>query len=149
MHFPRSISWHAHCIDASCPCGVRLPPRPLCAGTFLLERVRPRACWIAEKDQSSARVPDEDFVAHRARDQATLVSTKTARLEQPSRAEVEAVAVHRADDGRASALAIAQARTGMVACVLDGLRSAVDERDERVERWIVQPDQRAPFDLRA
>ena len=36
--FSMRPSWHAHCTRAPCPCGVRLPPRPLCAGTFFWRR---------------------------------------------------------------------------------------------------------------
>jgi hypothetical protein len=46
--FLRKPPWHARCSRGRCPCGVRLPPRPLCAGTFFNDREAhagpPRPC---------------------------------------------------------------------------------------------------------
>src|SRR5260370_38025942 len=111
---------------------VAAPPAPL-RGRFFWYGTK-IALSRANDCDARPRIPYDDLFAHDARDESALIVAEAARLDELARRQIEPVAVHRAGDAAAPALSFAEARSRMVACILDRDWAAVHEGDEDVKR---------------
>jgi hypothetical protein len=73
-------------------------------------------------------------------DEQSLIAAEASGLYQPTRCQLENVAMHRAGHALAVSIPFAQTRTRMIAGILYGAWNGVDKRNEYVERRMGEPN---------